>query len=68
MTNVELHPEFLTKNGQREFAVLTYKEFLALEEWLEDASDLLEIRDCREADSRLPNVTLDEVEKEFGIQ
>ena len=68
MTNVELHPEFLTKNGKREFAVLSYKEFLALEEWLEDASDLLEIRNGREADAHLPNLTLEEVETEFGIR
>ncbi len=68
MTSVELHPEFLTKDGKREFAVLSYKEFLALEEWLEDASDLLEIREGRQTNSDLANVTLDEVEKEFGIQ
>ena len=68
MTNVELHPEFLTKNGKREFAVLSYKEFLALEEWLEDARDLLEIREGREIDSDVPNLTLDEVEREFGIR
>jgi len=68
MTKVQLHPEFLTKDGKREFAVLSYKEFLALEEWLEDVLDLLEIRDERGADSKLANVTLDEVEKEFGIK
>ncbi len=68
MTKVQLHPEFLTKDGKREFAVLSYKEFLALEEWVEDVHDLLEIRDERGADSELASVTLDEVEKEFGIK
>ena len=28
---IDLHPEFLTKNGQKEFAVLPYKEFLKIQ-------------------------------------
>ncbi|WP_198648745.1 hypothetical protein [Cyanothece sp. BG0011] len=32
---IKLHPEFLTKNGQKEFAVLPYEEFLQVQELLE---------------------------------
>lgn len=67
MTTIELHPEFLTKDGRREFAVLRYEEFLELEEWLQDASDLLEIRDARVEIPQEPNIKLEEIEKEFGI-
>ncbi len=67
MTTIELHPEFLTKDGRREFAVLRYEEFLELEEWLQDASDLLEIRDARVEILQEPNIKLEEIEKEFGI-
>ncbi len=68
MTTIELHPEFLTKNGRREFAVLRYEEFVELEEWLQDASDLLEIRSERMIAPEEPNVPLDDVEKEFGLR
>lgn len=68
MTTIELHPEFLTKNGRKEFAVLRYEEFVELEEWLQDASDLLEIQDERAAPSDEPNIPLDEIEKEFGLK
>ena len=67
MTTLELHPEFLTKNGERECAVLAYKEFLALEEWIDDVQDLIEIREGRRTDPELPNIILDDVEREFGI-
>lgn len=68
MTTIELHPEFLTKNGRKEFAVLRYEEFVELEEWLQDASDLLEIQDARVELPGEPNLPLEELEKEFGIK
>lgn len=68
MSTIELHPEFITKDGRREFAVIRYDEFVELEEWLQDASDLLEIRDERVTLPSEPNVPLDEVEKEFGLK
>lgn len=67
-TTIELHPEFITKNGEREFAVLPYSEFQTLQEWLEDIEDILDLREAREADAGEPNMTLEEVERELGIQ
>ena len=67
MTSIDLHPEFLTKDGQREFAILPYSEFVALQEWLEDVEDLLDLREARKDDAGSSNVRLDQVEKEFGI-
>ena len=68
MTTVELHPEFLTKNGEKQFAVIPYHEFVELTEWLEDIEDLLDLRAAKEAEAIEPSVTLDEVEREFGIK
>lgn len=68
MTAIELHPEFLTKNGEKQFAVLSYQEFVALQEWLEDAEDLLDLRAAKEEESDAPTISLSEIEKEFGIQ
>ena len=67
MTAIELHPEFLTKNGEKQFAVLSYQEFVALQEWLEDAEDLLDLRAAKEAEANAPTISLSEIEKEFGI-
>ncbi len=67
MTTIELHPEFLTKNGVKEFAVLPYQEFLDLQQWLEDAEDLLDLRVAQKDEANAPTVGLAEVEKEFGI-
>jgi hypothetical protein len=68
MTAIELHPEFLTKNGEKQFAVLSYQEFVALQEWLEDAEDLLDLRAAKEEESDAPTISLSEIEKEFGIK
>jgi hypothetical protein len=62
MTRPELHPEILTKNGRKEFAVLPYEEFVALEEWLADVEDLLDLRAAKEDEQNAPTVSLAEVE------
>ena len=66
-TTIELHPEFLRKNGEPEFAVLPYAEYRALEEWLEDVEDILDLREAREEDAGQSNFTIEEVRKELGI-
>lgn len=45
---LELHPEFLTKNGEKEFAVLPYEEFLKIQELLEDLEDLQDLREAKQ--------------------
>ena len=58
----ELHPEILSKNGRKEFAVLPYEEFVALQEWLADVEDLLDLRAAKESEHDAPTVPLAEVE------
>jgi PHD/YefM family antitoxin component YafN of YafNO toxin-antitoxin module len=60
---IELHPEFITKNGQKEFAVLPYEEFLKLQEILEDLEDLRDLRSAEEEDQDSPEYSLQEVKK-----
>jgi hypothetical protein len=62
MSRPELHPEILTKNGRKEFAILPYEEYLALQEWLADIEDLLDLRAAKEAEHDAPSVSLTEVE------
>jgi prevent-host-death family protein len=63
-----LHPQIIRKDGKEEFVVLPYAEFLALQERLEDAEDLLELRKAKEADTGEPSIPLEEVERRFGVE
>ena len=67
MADLALHPEFLTKNGKREFAVLPYEEFEALQEVLADAQDLIDLREAKEAEGDAPTASLEEVKRELGL-
>jgi hypothetical protein len=62
MSIPELHPKILTKNGRKEFAILPYEEFLALQEWLADVEDLLDLRSATEAEQNAPTISLAEIE------
>ncbi|OUL20645.1 prevent-host-death family protein [Nostoc sp. 106C] len=60
---IELHPEFISKNGQKEFAVLPYEEFLQIQELLEDLEDLRDLREAKQEEKDSLSVPLDEVKK-----
>ncbi len=64
---IELHPEFISKNGKKEFAVLPYEEFLKLQEILEDLDDLRDLRLAEEEDKDTPDYSLKEVKEMLDI-
>ena len=63
-----LHAEILVKNGKKEFAVLPYEEFLALQERLADAEDLLELRKARRTERSKRSIPLAEVKHRLGMK
>lgn len=65
MNKPELHPEILTKNGRKEFAVLPYEEFIALQEWLEDLEDLVDLRAAKESEHDAATIPLAELERQL---
>jgi hypothetical protein len=65
---LKLHPEILVKNGKKQFAVLPYEEFLAVQERLADADDLLELRKAKRAEGKKRAIPLAEVKREFGVR
>ena len=65
MANV--HPQFLEKNGEREFVVLRYEEFQALEQRLEDLEDLVALYRAREENAGRRSSSIDEVREELGL-
>ena len=68
MTTVELHPEFLSREGKRQFAVIPYEEFVQLQEWFEDARDLLDLELAIIENKDKPTYSLEEVRAELGIE
>ena len=67
MNRITLHPEILSKNGKKEFVVLPYEEFLALQELLDDVEDLLELRAAKREDDDEPTLSLADAKKELGL-
>ena len=64
---MKLHPEFLTKNGRKEFVILTYEEFTALQARLADAEDLLDLRRAKRTEQKKKGISLAEVKRRLGV-
>ncbi|NJO15212.1 MAG: type II toxin-antitoxin system Phd/YefM family antitoxin [Thioploca sp.] len=62
---LELHPEILSKNGKKEFAILPYEEYEQLLELLEDLEDLQELHLAKQEESNEPTIDLAEVKQLF---
>ena len=64
---MKLHPEVLKKNGVNEFVILPYDEFVALQQLLADAQDLVDLREAVAAEKDAPTISLEELKTELGI-
>lgn len=64
---ITLHPEFLTKNGKREFVVLPYEEFSSLQEALADAEDLRELRAAKLEEAASPTLSLQDIKVRYQV-
>ena len=58
---IELHPEFLTRHGKPEFAVLPIEEFNYIRGYLEDMEDWLALRQAKDAEADAPTLGIDEL-------
>lgn len=64
---MDIHPTILRKNGKEAFVVLPYEEFLALQDRLAAAEDVLELRRAKQEEAASPTQSLEEVKRRFGI-
>ena len=62
---MSIHPQIIEKDGRKEFVILSYEEFLRVQEALEDYEDLRTLRDEKAAAAEEPTRALDEVLKEI---
>ena len=65
LTAMSIHPQIIEKDGKKEFVILSYEEFLRVQEALEDYEDLRTLRDEKAAAAQEPTRALDEVLKEI---
>ena len=64
---IALHPNILTKNGKKEFAVLPFEEFSKLQKELLDYEDLKELHKAKSEEAGLGGISLSEAKEEWGI-
>lgn len=64
---IQLHPEFITRNGNKEFAVLPYEEFTKIQELLEDLEDLQDLRKAKKEEENSLLIPLSEVKKMLNL-
>jgi len=62
-----IKPQILEKDGKKEFVVLTYEEFIKLQEELEDYEDLKELREAKQKEADVPTVDLKVAKKILGL-
>jgi PHD/YefM family antitoxin component YafN of YafNO toxin-antitoxin module len=63
---MSIHPQIIEKEGKKEFVVIPYEEFLAIQEALEDYDDLRTLRSEKAESAHLPSKTLDEMLREIA--
>ena len=62
-----LHPNILESNGQKEFAILPWKEFLKVKEMIEDWEDLRDLEKAIKEEKSEPGVSLSEFREQLGL-
>jgi Antitoxin Phd_YefM, type II toxin-antitoxin system len=62
---MRLNPQIIEKGGKKEFVVLPYEEYQAIEELMEDYMDLIDLREAKAEGQGQPSIPLDEVIKEL---
>ena len=64
---LKLHPNFLKKNGRKEFVILPFDEYERIEELIQDAYDIRAMRQARRKDADKPSLSLAEAKERLGL-
>ena len=65
---INLTPKILEHNGEKLFVVLSFEEYEALLEHLEDLQDLCDLRAAKLENLGKPTIPLEEAKRELGIR
>lgn len=58
--------QIIKKNGEKEFAVLPYADFLKIQEDLEDYEDLRCLREAKDLEKKAPTVKLSDLKRSLA--
>jgi hypothetical protein len=64
---IELHPEIWEREKEK-YVLLPYEEFITLRDLIEDAQDLLALRNAKQADTNELGVSLEDMMNRFGMK
>ena len=64
---LELHPQIISRNGQREWAVLPWDEFEKLRALIEDAQDLRDLEASIRENADDAPLPYEQVRRELGL-
>lgn len=64
--NMEYEPQIIKKDGEKEFAVLRYKDYLKIKQALEDYEDLIDLRKAKIETVNEPGVPFNNVKESFS--
>lgn len=65
---LKVKPEFLTRHGKRQFVILTIEDFAGIQEALDDARDLRDLRRASRQNAGKPYYTPAEVERRLATR
>jgi len=63
-----METQIIEKKGKKEFAVIPYKDFVRMQEELEDYHDLLELRRAKSDSRNQKGRSFEAVAKELGLK
>lgn len=64
---MDLNPQVLEKDGKKEFVVLSYEEFLKIQEELENYEDLRILREAKQKEGNAPTISLQDAKKKLHL-
>lgn len=65
---ITLHPKILEKDGEKEFAIIPYDEFLKIQEELEDCESLKALREAKTKEGNAETVSFENAKRILSIE
>lgn len=62
---MSIHPQIIVKEGKKEFVVIPYEEFVAIQKSLEDYEDLKTLREAKSESEKEAGVALSSIKEEL---
>jgi len=65
---ISINPQILEKNGKKEFVILSYEDFLKLQEELACYDDLRILREAKKEEQNAPSVSFEKAKRILNIE